>query len=225
MYRLLLEELGYEVEGPTTMENEAFYTSVAEGRVDLWVNGWFPLHRTYLDAFGSAAEPTDPESDGGPIVPLGRQVKEGALQGYLIDKRTAEAHGIDSLDDLRDPDIARIFDRDGDGKADLIGCNEGWGCAAGIEHHLDAYDLRDTVEHIQGDYSPLMGNLLERYEAGEPILFYTWTPNWTVGALKPGDDVIWLQVPFPALPSGDPEQEARICIEDWVLYTSGAADE
>ena len=25
--------------------------------------------------------------------------------------------------------------------------------------------------------------------------FYTWTPNWTVGALKLGEDVVWIDIP------------------------------
>ncbi len=204
VYRLLLEELGYDVQGPATMENEAFYAAVATDEVDFWVNGWFPLHQGYVETHG----PGDPS----PIVPVGRQVPEGSLQGYLVDRRTAERHGIDSLDDLRDPAIARLFDTDGDGRADLIGCNAGWGCAEVIEHQLDAYDLRSHVEQIQGDYTPLMYNLLERYERGDPVLFYTWTPNWTVGSLRPGEDVVWLEVPFASLPSGDGSQEGRTTV-------------
>ena len=25
------------------------------------------------------------------------------------------------------------------------------------------------------------------------MLFYTWTPNWTVNQLKPGTDVVWIE--------------------------------
>ena len=32
------------------------------------------------------------------------------------------------------------------------------------------------------------------------MLYYTWTPNWTVGEMVPGRDVVWLEVPFPSLP-------------------------
>ncbi|WP_432288488.1 glycine betaine ABC transporter substrate-binding protein [Aminobacter sp. BA135] len=39
---------------------------------------------------------------------------------------------------------------DGNGKADLYGCEPGWGCERVIEHQLDAYGLRDTVEEKQG---------------------------------------------------------------------------
>ena len=90
--------------------------------------------------------------------------------------------------------------RDGNGKADLAGCNPGWGCEKVIEHHLDAYKLRDTVEHKQGQYSAIIANTIARYNEGKPILYYTWTPYWVSGVLVPGKDVVWMQVPFSSLP-------------------------
>jgi glycine betaine/proline transport system substrate-binding protein len=48
--------------------------------------------------------------------------------------------------------LAKLFDTDGDGKADLTGCNPGWGCELVIEHHLKNYQLRGTVTHKQGSY-------------------------------------------------------------------------
>ena len=47
---------------------------------------------------------------------------EGALQGYLIDKKTRDKYGIKSIEQLKDPKLAKLFDIDGDGKADLTGC-------------------------------------------------------------------------------------------------------
>ena len=29
--------------------------------------------------------------------------------------------------------------------------------------------------------------------AGEPALFYAWTPNWTYKVLTPGNEVVWLE--------------------------------
>ncbi len=40
-----------------------------------------------------------------------------------------------------------------------------------------------------------MADTMARYNAGEPIFFYTWAPNWTIGKLKPGEDVMWINVP------------------------------
>ena len=82
-----------------------------------------------------------------------------------------------------------------------------------IEHQLAAYGLNQSVEHIQGDYSPLMAETVARYHRGEAILFYTWTPNWTVGTLKPGKDVRWLEIPFASLPEGQKDLENRTAID------------
>ncbi len=40
-----------------------------------------------------------------------------------------------------------------------------------------------------------MASALAEYNAGEPIFFYTWSPNWTIFKLKPGKDVVWMNVP------------------------------
>ena len=191
VYRLLLLRLGYRVEGPITMENPDFYRAVAGGQVDLWANGWFPTHDGLIDE--------------DLVERVGTQVDAGALQGYFVDAATAGAHGITNLGDLADPDVAALFDLDGDGRADLIGCETGWSCSHVIEHHLEVFGLAATVEQVQGDYSPLIAETIARFEAGQPVLYYTWTPNWTVGELVPGRDVVWLETPFPSLP---PDQAA-----------------
>ena len=187
VYRLLLERVGYRVDGPVTMDNADFYSAVAVGDVDLWANGWFPAHDVFI-------------APDAPVTKVGTTVDDGALQGYFIDAATAQAHGISNLAQLADPQIAALFDRDDDGRAELIGCDAGWSCAATIDHHLRAYGLSETVEQVQGDYSPLIAETIDLYEAGKPVLYYTWTPNWTVGALVPGVDVVWLETPFPSLP-------------------------
>ena len=187
VYRLLLERLGYRVDGPVTMNNPEFYAAVAAGEVDLWASGWFPLH----DSLVASSESVEV---------VGTQVDDGALQGYFVDAATAEAHGLSDLGDLADPAVAGLFDHDGDGRADLVGCDVGWSCAETIDHHLRVYGLSGTVEHVQGDYSPLISETIARHGAGRPVLYYTWTPNWTIGTMVPGRDAVWLEVPFPSLP-------------------------
>jgi ABC-type proline/glycine betaine transport system substrate-binding protein/ABC-type amino acid transport substrate-binding protein len=204
IFRQLFEALGYVVIGPQTMENQDFFLAAARGDIDLWTNSWFPSHRSYLKD----------DRVQGKVEPIGFLVKAGALQGYLIDKQSAENFDITNLIDFRNPEIAQIFDRDGNGKAELIGCNPGWGVCKEIEHHLTAYGLNDTVEHIKGDYSPMMAEMIKKHKWGAPVFFYTWTPNWTIGTLVPGRDVIWLQVPFPSLPEEQKEAEGRIMVKN-----------
>ncbi len=199
VFKVMLEELGYEVRGPDTLENVDFFIFAAQGDVDFWANGWFPLHDRFLEF----------EQVGDAVRPVGFQVKGGALQGYLVDKATADKLGLSNLADLQDPEIAKVFDRDGDAKADLIGCNVEWACEKVIEHHLDVYGLGETVTQVQGDYSALASDVVERYANGESIIFYTWTPNWTVSELVIGEDVVWLGVPFSAVPD-NPEADTKV---------------
>lgn len=209
IYKQLLEKLGYTVEGPTTLDNPPFYQAVAQGDLDLWVNGWFPLHNSYESTYSQGAEL------------VGYVAKGGALEGYLVDKASVEKFGIKTLDDFKRDDVKKAFDRDGDGKADLVACPPGWGCEITIEHHLDAYDLRDDVNPIKASYSASMADAVAAHQQGKPILFYTWTPNWTVDTLKPGEDVMWIEVPKVDLPEAqkDLEDAATLagvagCVED-----------
>lgn len=188
IYKQLLEQLGYSVEGPTTLDNPPFYQAVAQGDVDLWVNGWFPLHNTYRPTFEGSAEIVGAIAEG------------GALEGYLVDKASADEFGIETLDDFKRDEVKAAFDRNDDGRADMVACPPGWGCEINIEHHLDAYDLRDHINPIKAGYSASMADAIAAYEQGEPILFYTWTPNWTVNELVPGEDVVWIEVPEVDLP-------------------------
>ena len=191
VYRELLQQLGYSVNEPRTLENESFYRQAAQGQVDLWASGWFPLHDRYLNQ----------NEIGGNVEPVGFEVPSGAIQGYMVDRATAERLNVRSLADLSRSEVTAAFDHNGDGKADLIGCNAGWACAEVIDHHLQEYELTEVVDHIQGAYAPLMEETVARFRRGAPVLFYTWTPNWTVSQLVPGEDVVWLEVPYPSLPA------------------------
>ena len=188
IYSAALEDLGYDVAEAQELDNPIFYQSVAAGDVDFWANGWFPLHNQYEETFSQGAEIAGTVAVG------------GALEGYLIDKAGAEEFGITTLADFERPEVKEAYDADGDGKADLHACPEGWGCNTVIGHHLDDLGLRDHINEITAGYSASMADAVARYEDGGHILFYTWTPNWTVNVLAPGEDVVWIGLPQPSYP-------------------------
>ena len=184
IYSRGLEELGYEVKDPKKLANPIFYQSVYNGDVDFWANGWFPLHNNQLpkNFFDKAAI-------------AGTVSKGGALQGYLVDKKSVDKFNIKSLDDFKRDEVKKAFDANGDDKADLVACPPGWGCEKAIAFHLDVYGLEKFINPIKASYTASMADALARYKADEPVFFYTWTPNWTVNRLKPGQDVMWINVP------------------------------
>jgi glycine betaine/proline transport system substrate-binding protein len=179
-----LEELGYKVKAPKDLANPIFYKSVALGDVDYWTNGWFPMHNAQL--------PKNFEKDA---VMCGYVSKAGGLGGYLVSKRDVEKYDIKSLDDFKRPEVMKAFDVNGNGKADLTACPPGWGCEKVIAHHLDAYNLNDYINPVKASYEAGMASAIGNYKSGGPVFFYTWTPNWTVYKLKPGEDVMWINVP------------------------------
>lgn len=186
-----LEALGYEVNQPKETDYPALFLALSYGDADFTVHMWEHLHA----AFYAKAGGDDVMTEVGDVMP-------GVLQGFMIDKKTADAHQIKDVSDLKKPEIAKLFDSNGDGKADLTGCNPGWGCEMIIEHQLKAYGLNDTVSNNRGSYFALMADTISRYQQGQPILYYTWVPQWISGVLVEGRDVVWLPVPFTSLPDG-----------------------
>ena len=186
-----LRELGYNVQKPKETEYATMILAVGYGDADFSVNLWDKLHASFYEKAGGDQNMVK----AGDIMP-------GVLQGYLIDKKTADQYNIKYITDLKKPELAKLFDTDGDGKADLTGCNPGWGCELVIAHHMKAYDLDKTVHVNQGSYFALMADTITRFKEGKPVLYYTWVPQWVAGGMVEGRDVVWLQVPNTDLPGG-----------------------
>lgn len=186
-----LKALGYDVQAPKETDYPALFLALSYGDADFTVHMWEHLHAAFYDKAGG----DDTMVKAGDVMP-------GVLQGFMIDKKTADQYHIKDVSDLKKPEIAKLFDSNGDGKADLTGCNPGWGCELIIEHQLKAYGLSNTVTNNRGSYFALMADTIQRYRDGKPILYYTWVPQWISGVLVEGRDVVWLPVPFTSLPDG-----------------------
>ncbi|WP_130831219.1 glycine betaine/L-proline ABC transporter substrate-binding protein ProX [[Erwinia] mediterraneensis] len=194
-----LEKLGYTVEKPSEVDYNVGYTTIAAGDATFTAVNWVPLHEDIYQAAGGDAK----------LYRKGEFVT-GAAQGYLIDKKTADQYHITNIAQLKEAKIAQLFDTNNDGKADLTGCTPGWGCEAVINHQIKAFGLSDTVEHNQGNYAAMVADTIARYKQGKPILYYTWTPYWLSDVLKPGKDVVWLQVPFSSLPGKQKDVDTKL---------------
>ena len=138
VYKQALEKMGYKVTDPKTMKPSVFYVAAAAGDVDLWVNGWFGTHDGYI------------AETKGKVKAVGNVMPKGGLQGYLVDKKTADKFNIKSVMDIKKH--ANEFDANGDGKADMVACHPGWGCEEIISKHFDELGLGDFSNTIKADY-------------------------------------------------------------------------
>ncbi|MFT5835498.1 MAG: glycine betaine/proline transport system substrate-binding protein [Sulfurimonas sp.] len=189
----VLKKMGHEVEVTNDIDYGIAFQTIANNAqsadVYFMASHWDPLQNKMIEGAGGAKK----LAKFSPYI-------DNCAQGYLIDKKTADKYNIKYINDLNDPKIAKLFDTDGNGKADLTGCSPSWGCEKVIEHQLDAYDLRDNIDHRQGAYSALIADTIANYNTGKPIFYYTWTPYWVSGKLVPGKDVVFLQVTHSAHP-------------------------
>ena len=184
-----LEKLGYNIEKPKQIEYPPIYISIANGDLDYSTVYYEPQHKEYFDNSGGKEK----------LEGVGMLTPDG-IQRYEIDKKTADKYNITNIEQFKDPKIAKLFDSDGDGKANLVGCNPGWSCELVINHQIEAYGLEDTVEHNQGQYEILLADAMTRYKQGQPIIYYAYNPHWISTVLKRNEDVVWLEVPFTSLP-------------------------
>ncbi len=192
LFKVLLEELGYEVGEPSANEQgpSEMYQTMASGSVDFWTNSWMPNHATFLDE-----ETPDGTLVGSQLSQVGNLLPAGGLEGLVITRSVVDEFGIESLQQLNDdPELVELFDRDGNGKADISGCAADWGCRNIIDEIL-TFNGWDNLEQIAPeDYDVAVVELIERVDAGEPAMLYAWSPSGYLTRLRPGDNVLWLDM-------------------------------
>jgi glycine betaine/proline transport system substrate-binding protein len=203
-----MKALGYDVK-LSTMNTTLFFQAAAQGDVDLATDVNFPQREPGFRAVEKQAEIVG----GGLIV-------GGGINGYLIDKKTALAYNITTLEQMKDPKIAGLFGQDG--KAELISCDPGWSCGDVVDYQLDKFGLRQTIHAVRGKYEALMVDAVTRIKDGKPAFFYAWSPSWTTNALVPGKDVVWLPTPRDALPPNVPNKASALV--NGVEGCAGGAD-
>ena len=189
-----LEQMGYKVGPKIPLDGGPnFILAVSQGDADFFCNYWEPLHDPSYEKLGG----------GQKMLKVGVLIRE-CLQGLLIDKKTADKHGIKTIGQFKDPNIAKLFDNNGDGKADLIGGSPGWGSTKTLDHQLKVFGLEKTVTHHQGTYFAMIADTIKRFESGNPVFYYSWTPMWINSIVVPGKDVVWLEMPGATEVDGKP---------------------
>lgn len=191
-----MKELGYDVK-MTTINTTLFFQAAAQGDLDLATDVNFPQREPAFKAVEQQA-----------MLLNGNLIVGGGINGYLIDKKTASANNITTLDQMKDPKVAGLFGADG--KANLINCDPGWSCGDVVDFQLDKFGLKDTVRSVRGKYEALMVEAVARVKRGEPAFFYAWSPSWVNNALIPGEDVVWLPTPADALPPNVPNKGSAL---------------
>ena len=86
----------------STVNTTLFFPAAAQGAMDLSMDVTLPMLQPSFDKVKDRTE----------VVGAGFITGAG-YNGYMIDKKTADAYGITSLEQMKDPKIAGLFGKDG----------------------------------------------------------------------------------------------------------------
>ena len=138
-------ELGLEVATVVTTAVPVIWDAMGRnrGEIDVWPDAWVPNQQGLVDKYVNRRASVRLAARG-----------YTATQGYCVTRALAEAHGIRSVTDLADPEIARLFDHDGDGRGEIWVGAPGWQ-SANVERvkardygFADLFELQSTEEAV-----------------------------------------------------------------------------
>ena len=139
-----------------------------DGSADVYTDLWMPNRQGIWDKYVDGAK-----SVGHNTPYLGTQMMY--VPSYMADK-------VKSVDDLMKPEIAAMFDKDGNGKGEYWAGDAGWKSTRMWQVKFKSYGLSDLWEAEILPDATFKGQLKAAINREKPILFYYWTPEWVHAA-------------------------------------------
>ena len=194
------QNMGLEVElqnGTNPIVFEAMDSGAMHVHPEVWLPNQQNLHDTFVKDKGSVT-----------MTPAGVE----AFQGMCVDQATADKHGITSIDDLTNPDIAALFDSDGNGQGELWIGAPGWASTNVEKIRAKSYGYAETMELTEIDETVAYANLDNAIKAGDPWAGFCYTPHYVFAlhdmqileepaydaakwnVTQPTDDPNWLEI-------------------------------
>ncbi len=141
-----------------------------DGSADVWTDMWMPNQQgpwdKYIEGAGTVSHNQPYKGGQGMFVPA-----------YLGDK-------ITSFDDLKDPAVAAMFDKDGNGKGEYWAGDAAWKSTKIWQVKMKDYGLSELWEPEIISDATFKAQLQSSYSNQKPILFYYWSPEWIHAAYE-----------------------------------------
>ena len=158
MGKVLTNELGLEigyVPGTNPVIFEAMDREV--GGIDVHPDVWMPNQKNLVDKY---------VNDLGTVVLS--EVGYTGTAALCVTKETVEKTGVKDIYDLTDPDIARQFDSDGDGKGEIWIGASGWASTTIERVRYTSFGIAETFELLEMDEELGIARLRAAAKSGEP---------------------------------------------------------
>ena len=193
------DNLGLEVElqnGTNPIVFEAMDSGSMHVHPEVWMPNQQNLHDTFV-------------KDKGTVVMNPNGVE--SFQGMCVDQATADEHGITTIEDLTNPDVAALFDNNGDGQGELWIGAPGWASTVVEKIRAKSYGYDQTMDLTEIDETVAYANLDNAIKAGDPWAGFCYTPHYVFAlhdmqvleepehdatawkVVQPTDDPDWLE--------------------------------
>jgi len=178
------DELGYFVRVADESTVPAAFESVASGGTDIFTSAWFPARDFTFGKYPN-------------LVKLGQVYggkEKDAYEGWMVSADLAKRYGLIHVGDLRDQEVVRALDTDGNGKGNLIGAPSDYVAAKLNPEILADYELGNLYEiDPVGSEEEFLNTVENRFRDGKPALFYMYQPVAFPGDLPIMDRAVWLE--------------------------------
>ena len=134
----------------------------------------------------------DPELASGNLVDLGINTP-ASEQAFWVDRATAEAHGLKSVEDMKKPGVWELFkDPENPSKGRMTSCISGWTCYTITLVKHKVYGLDEFYTNFDpGSGGALDAAIAGGFKKGKPVFSYYWTPTGLMGKV----DLVQLKEP------------------------------
>jgi glycine betaine/proline transport system substrate-binding protein len=167
---VLEERLGMQVEIVPTETTIAFAAmDRGDGSIDVAPDVWIPNRAELFERF---VEPGSRESV------LVNQRNYSGEQGFFVPGYIQDDHDLRHVEDLADPEIAKLFDSDGNGLGEYWVGPAGWNTVQINQLKARSYGFDELYEPVIVGEAIFKSKLEADIAAGEGNLFYYWTPEW-----------------------------------------------
>ena len=196
------DNLGLEVELENST-NPVVFEAMDSGAMHIHPEVWLPNQNNLYNKF--VKEKGTVRANPNPVT---------AVQGICVTTDTAKRTGITSLVELSDPDMAKKFDSDGDGKGEIWIGASGWASTNIEKIRARSYGYDQTMHLKEIDEALAMEEVDTAVIKQENIVFFCYAPHqmvvqWDLVMLKepaydpskwniiqPTDDPDWLEKSF-----------------------------
>lgn len=193
------ENLGLEVELQNGT-NPVVFEAMDTGAMHVHPEVWLPNQTNLNDKFVKDKQTVRMNPNG-----------VAGDQAMCVTKSTAERTGITNLSDLTDPDMAKNFDTDNDGRGEIWIGASGWASTNVEKIRAKSYGYDQTMTLKEMDETLALAEVDSAVAQDKNIVFFCYTPHhmfalhelvilkepaydeskWTV--IQPTDDPEWLQ--------------------------------